>query len=275
MSSKVIGWVWDESVASGSEMLVLLALAEGAGHDGSGSCYSASTISRMTRLSERTVWRCIKSLLGAGEIEKDGEHSKYKTTIYRFPAYQKKVGVNLSPPDKQDVRPLTNTTSTPDMDGTQDLNTYPTTYPKDSPTPDGADGPPDPSQPDQAFIVEALCKHLAEWVSRNTGMKEKPVGKRWRDTCRRMMEIDGLDPTDMWHVLEWSQRDEFWQGNIQSMDTFRKQYGKLVIARRGKARQPVNKIREALDSVDREMNAQVQAPALAALDWVLPIGELD
>lgn len=226
MSGKVIGWVWDESQSSGSEMLVLLAIAEGANHDGTGSCFSASTVAKMTRLSERTVWRAIKSLLDCGEIAKDGESEKYKTTIYRFPLYQDSRGDKLTPSDKRGDRPLTNTTSTPATDGSRYENTYPTTYPaKDS----SSDAPLSDEEKKQLDIIDKLTSRLAWWVARNTGGKEKPVGQRWKQACRRMIELDQRDPREMWKVLEWCQQDEFWQANIQSFDTFRKQYGKLVV----------------------------------------------
>lgn len=215
-------------------------------------------------------------MTSSGQIAREGESDLYGTAIYCLPKMAERTPDKLSPPDNHGVRPLTNTTPTYDMDGRQPQNTYPSINPKECPTPDGVDVPPAPEDPDQAFIVESLCKHLAGWVARNTGMKEKPVGKRWLDACRRMIDIDGLDPREMWHVLDWSQKDEFWQGNIQSMDTFRKQYGKLVVGMRGHGRGPRNKIREALDSVQQEMASQQQEQAaLSALDWELPIGEIE
>jgi hypothetical protein len=273
MSGKVIGWVWDESQSSGSEMLVLLAIAEGANHDGTGSCFSAATVAKMTRLSERTVWRAIKSLLDSGEIEKDGESEKYKTTIYRFPQYQESRGDKLSSPDKHGDRPLTNTTSTPATDGSRYENTYPTTYPaKDS----SSDAPLSDEDRKQLEIIDKLTSRLAWWVAKNTGGKEKPVGQRWKQACRRMIELDQRDPREMWHVLNWSQQDEFWQANVQSFDTFRKQYGKLVVKWRltpanGQTRKLTN-AEQALALIQQREQQELESGTQAALLGIESLG---
>jgi hypothetical protein len=212
-------------VASGSDLLVLLAIADATNKVGGFSCQSASTIAEMTRLSERTVWRSIKSLIDMGEIAKEGESEKYGTAIYCLPRFGKSTPDNLTHPDIQGDRPLTNTTSTYDTDGTQ-----PQLNPSVNPNKDSSS---DASLSDedrkQLEIIDHLTSRLAWWVAQNTGGKEKPVGQRWKQACRRMIELDERDPHEMWKVLNWCQKDEFWQANIQSFDTFRKQYGKLVV----------------------------------------------
>ncbi|AMM44304.1 helix-turn-helix DNA-binding domain protein [Arthrobacter phage Kitkat] len=92
-----------------------------------------------------------------------------------------------------------------------------------------SDAPLTDEQRKQLDIIDKLTSRLAWWVAKNTGSIEKPAGQRWKQACRRMIELDQRDPREMWHVLNWCQQDEFWQGNVQSFDTFRKQYGKLVV----------------------------------------------
>jgi hypothetical protein len=89
VSIKATDRAW-ESDASGNDLLVLLALADKAGgHDDDyDHAYpSVATIEKMTRLSRRTVQRCLRSLEEAGHIRQTGEHvwSRSKiTTQYRI-----------------------------------------------------------------------------------------------------------------------------------------------------------------------------------------------
>ena len=42
-----------------------------------------------------------------------------------------------------------------------------------------------------------------------------------------MLERDNRDAAQAERLVRWCQADEFWQGNIHSMPTFRRQYDKL------------------------------------------------
>lgn len=68
MSVKVMAAAWDYSRASGSALLVLLAIADSCDHDGTGAWPAVSTIGRKTRLSTRTVQRQIQQLIELGEV---------------------------------------------------------------------------------------------------------------------------------------------------------------------------------------------------------------
>jgi Helix-turn-helix domain len=71
MSVKVMSWVWDCSAAKGNDLLVLLAIADSADHDGSNAWPAVATLCRKTRLSRRTVQRSIVRLTGLGELRVD------------------------------------------------------------------------------------------------------------------------------------------------------------------------------------------------------------
>ena len=62
MSIKVMSIIWERSERSGSELLLLLALADHA--DDSGACYpSVSRLAAKTRMSERSVQYMLRSLV--------------------------------------------------------------------------------------------------------------------------------------------------------------------------------------------------------------------
>jgi hypothetical protein len=70
VSVRVTTWVWENSPASGTELLILLALADQSDDDG--LCWpSIAYIARKTRLHEDTVNRNLRSLIDRGEVSRE------------------------------------------------------------------------------------------------------------------------------------------------------------------------------------------------------------
>lgn len=80
--------------------------------------------------------------------------------------------------------------------------------------------------------VEALCTLLADLIEAN-GSKRPNITKTWRDEARRLLDIDGYDLELVEGVLRWSQEDKFWQSNVLSMPTLRKQFDRLRLQATG------------------------------------------
>lgn len=74
--------------------------------------------------------------------------------------------------------------------------------------------------------VDALCDRLAELMLANE-CRPPTITQRWRDEARRMLDLDGREFDKAMALLEWSQKDEFWQSNIHSMPKFREKYDTL------------------------------------------------
>jgi len=117
MSAEATNWVWKHSEASGSDRLVLLALADFCNEKA--ECYASyGTLVRKTRLGEKTVYRSLKSLQDAGEIEqlkqgKSGENGNVASE-WRLPKIQGGQidrGVKLTTPGGQiDIPTIHNNT---------------------------------------------------------------------------------------------------------------------------------------------------------------------
>jgi len=60
--------VWDDSEATGTARLVLLAIADSSDHDGTNAWPAIDTIGRKTKLSRSTVKRKIQELVSLGEL---------------------------------------------------------------------------------------------------------------------------------------------------------------------------------------------------------------
>lgn len=74
--------------------------------------------------------------------------------------------------------------------------------------------------------VEALCEHLQARIAGN-GSKQPTITKRWRDAARLMLDSDGRTPEQVTYLIDWSQADEFWKGNILSMPKLREKFDTL------------------------------------------------
>jgi len=68
MSIKIMNWVWEYSTAKGSELLLLLAIADAADDQGRNAFPSISTLSGKTRMSRRTVQRLVVKLESDGHL---------------------------------------------------------------------------------------------------------------------------------------------------------------------------------------------------------------
>ncbi len=68
MSIKVMTWVWDHSPATGTDHMVLLAIADAADDDGTNAWPSEATLAHKARVSERTVRRSLRALEELGVL---------------------------------------------------------------------------------------------------------------------------------------------------------------------------------------------------------------
>lgn len=74
--------------------------------------------------------------------------------------------------------------------------------------------------------VKELTDYLAERIRAN-GNKVGAVGVRWWQACDRLLRVDERDPDEVRQVIDWCQKNEFWQGNILSMPKLREKYDTL------------------------------------------------
>ncbi|GAA4851289.1 hypothetical protein GCM10025787_38080 [Saccharopolyspora rosea] len=83
MSLRVMNWVWENSPAKGTELLMLLAIADNAADDGTNAFPSVSTLARKTRLDQRTVQRVVRKLAAQGflVVEERGGREANRYTV--------------------------------------------------------------------------------------------------------------------------------------------------------------------------------------------------
>jgi len=109
MSIKVMTWVWDHSPAVGTELLMLLAIADHASDNGRDAWPSIKTLARRTRLGERTVQRVLRRLADEGHLVihvGGGRRSNH----YEIPMTSDNTELSTPPSDRrprQDDAPVT------------------------------------------------------------------------------------------------------------------------------------------------------------------------
>jgi hypothetical protein len=91
-----------------------------------------------------------------------------------------------------------------------------------------------PSSSEIRDDVEQLCSRLHSWlIKKDYRGRPDEVLDTWRREARLLLDKDGVAFDEALAVLDWSQRDQFWHKNINSMPTFRAQYGRLELQSRG------------------------------------------
>lgn len=98
MSIQAMSWVWDKSRATGSTLLVALAIADSANADGGGAFPSVQTIARKARLGVRATQTSIRSLEKLGELTTLYQEGPGGVNVYRV---NMGGGAQLAPPEPE------------------------------------------------------------------------------------------------------------------------------------------------------------------------------
>lgn len=227
MSYKATNWAYDLPL-KGSMKPVLVVLADMA--DESHTCFPGQDrVAQMSGLTVRTVQRALVKLEAAGLIERQHRvgYGGYRTSDRYVLNVGEVLHDNLSP----------DTVSHDNLTSLHDNVTEPRRHsvvaeenhqlePSEEPSDSSSDA--DASDADQfSAEVHELCDLLASMVKAN-GHPVGTVGVTWWRACERLMRIDKYKPEQIANVAKWAcEQSEFWQANIRSMPTLRKQFSVL------------------------------------------------
>lgn len=252
MSVRVQHAVYEHSRHKGSELLVLLCIADNADDDGRaypGYAYLAAK----SRLSVRQVKNIVTNKLLAGPadgvpelelIERGyrGHSNRYLVSMKSLQGKPALLGVK---DERVSVKPSVKrgeTTSAPEPSGTI----------KEEP----------PRTKEVRPEVARLCQLMADLQNERL---EHPgrykVGQGWLDEMRRLLDIDGRTEKEVELAIRWVHRDEFWGANILSPAKLRKQFDKLKLEakrraqhkkRNGRRGMSAAEIRSLREGIERE-----------------------
>lgn len=83
--------------------------------------------------------------------------------------------------------------------------------------------------PNQKGIEFQLSRKLLELILKRRSEFKKPNLEKWSKQVELMIRIDKRNPMEIGRVIEWCQSNSFWQNNVLSMGTLRKQFDKLAL----------------------------------------------
>jgi hypothetical protein len=234
VSVKVMGLVWDRFAGQGTDLLLALALADEADHEGGAIHPSVPALAQRTRQSERTVQRQMRAMQKSEWLELVEKATNRKPAQYRInrgwlqgPEVVAAVesggdtvspladsrGDNLSPQGAaggDNLSPLEVFSST---EGSNVLSTTPRLSEDD----------------------DAKDRELAGWIFDlllvlNPHHKE-PNWRRWCREIRLMRERDGRTRKEIGGMFRWANADPFWRLNILSPAKLRVQWDALSLRR--------------------------------------------
>ena len=87
MSIKAMSRVWDQSKATGNELIVLLAIADHADDDGCNAYPGLQTLARKARIGERETRYCLRKLEELGELRvtlQQRANGSYRSSLYEI-----------------------------------------------------------------------------------------------------------------------------------------------------------------------------------------------
>jgi len=85
-----------------------------------------------------------------------------------------------------------------------------------------------PNSPDTGRRISFnLAKLLLDCIEERKPDFKEPNLQTWAKHINQMIRLDKRDPTKIKAVIEWCQKDSFWQNNILSTEKLRKQFDRL------------------------------------------------
>jgi len=248
MSNHWVNWAWGETCRDPSAKLVLVCLADHAGHDGV-AWPGTSRIGDMTGLSSRTIRRWLDEFEEQGLISRVRRRRKNGTLgTYEYQLLQRtsaSSGHNR-PVDTGDTDQGTQMTARPaDMDVRAEP---PVTEPPVEPVSCRA-------LPDATRLSDLFADLLAE-----RGAKRPNVTKAWVDEMDRMLRIDGRQPCDVEKVLKWLAHGndsvaQFWRPNVRSPQKLRERWDQM---REQYVSRKKTGVGSTLDGLDEYLNGRMQ-----------------
>lgn len=254
MSVKLTNWVWHDPRTEhlrGNAAMALLALADIADDEGHvvfarGRSRSQEALAKKARMSVATFRRVTEQLAAEGLLEMS-RPTQTSEKEYRILATAQTERSDLSGQTVDNERshrsPVSGRSSLIRIDVSDVI------------TSDVA------SDSDDAEIVR-LCDLLADAVRAN-GHRVENVGKRWRQSCERLIRLDGYSVEQIEWMIRWATADEFWAANIRSMPTLREKFSTLVLqAKRQAGKRQAQSPNERASSVV-EMGRRLQEAGVA------------
>ncbi len=181
------------------------------------SCVSLKNLANRSGVSIGTTRRALAALVSNGTIE-----------VYPARKYTRIYLVNYEQYQSRGDEAGTNTDTI--VDTQTGLQTGDNRRKQEKKKKEEAPKTSKPLPPESLELADKLRDHILtrQPDHREVGPSQwSGTQRRWADSFRLAHERDGREWGEMGRVLDWSQRDVFWQANILSGAKFRKQFDRL------------------------------------------------
>lgn len=249
MSVKVSGLVWDHFPPDRDELVLALALADEANHDGEDIFPGLPRLAKRTRLSIRTVRRQLRALervqwLDCVEASTGGRN---KPSRYRINPTWMKDPASFK---WEESNSAGNEDTVSGFDGVKPGHgvpvSAPETRPTEAPNPDTImTGAFTQKHPDTTPLFPSFAddgtepredRRLAEWmfdrIKTLHPQHKPPPWRRWCRDIRLLRERDRRSRREIAELFAWANADAFWQANILSPAKLREKWDQLTLKRR-------------------------------------------
>ena len=82
---------------------------------------------------------------------------------------------------------------------------------------------------DDDSIYLKMAKEFFMEIRKNNDEAKQPNFQTWADDMRKIVELDGRSVSNVRDLYKWTQRDDFWKGNILSPKKLRDKYDQLKV----------------------------------------------
>jgi hypothetical protein len=232
------GWLWDLPPPQFKVMVTILAMANWKqGKTFSGGkivtiergqfMTSLPGLAKKSKCSLRTVRTTLSNLEKAGFLT-DTSTRRYRiVTVINYETYQNPAGASDSPSDSRaTVQRQSSDSPATVIEASKHINTE--AEKQTSVSAPRRQPPPAPAEAVElaTLLAELIDERIADYRELGPTRRVTTLA-RWANDFRLAHQRDGRPWAEMSAVLEWSQADDFWQGNILSGSKFRKQYESL------------------------------------------------
>jgi len=267
MSMSVMTAVFYAKGMTATEKVVSLAYADHAHDDGTEARAGIDRIALKSALSRRTVQKTISSLVEKGILAVQRSATNKLPTCYRFlltdDERSLRFGQANSAP-QNDVGGADGTAGGADDDSlgcptfTQIINEPSVETLSSTLTPPGSEKWTDE--------VKALTSLLCDWNVDN-GYKAFTLGPKQWANMDKLLRIDQRGEQEVRAVIEWCQRDAFWNQNIRSTYKLREKYDSLLGRMRHEGVSVGGSASEAVLSPDQKNIALIYDCYDQGLEW--------
>lgn len=185
MSIDAMSWVWKNSAAEGSHLLVMLAIADY--HGDNGAWPKVATLAKRARVGERTVQRAIQEAVDRGELEVEFGAGANGRNLYRVTGVSPRQSDTLSPTTPRGDIAVAPPKQEPKGTGKeQELSSSPTASFPTRPT------------PDQVYLAERIRDTWGPTKGNLTIPALQRLNDRWGVTVvtDAMRSLHGFPPED-------------------------------------------------------------------------------